>query len=33
MTILIAKKMQAHRTIIKKLVENKGGNKQVILTD
>jgi hypothetical protein len=29
----IAKYLQAHMTIIKKLIENKDGNKQVILTD
>ena len=29
----IAKYLQLHMTIIQKLIENKGGNKQVILTD
>jgi len=29
----IAKCLQAHMTIIQKLIENKGRNKQVIVTD
>jgi len=29
----LAKYLQVHMTIIKKLIENKGGNKQVIVTD